>query len=296
MESKSEVDTTGEKSNKFFMNLEKYRASQNTIRKVIHHAQEITDHLKTNNHIFSFYQKFFEERPQNDTKKISEFLKDIPIPLLTEEQKKICEDELTEKEIHQSLTSMENNKSPGNDGLTKEFYCTFWDKIKNIFINSLRESKCLKALSTSQRQAIIRLIEKPNKGKRFTSNWRPISLLNVDQKLIPKTLASRLKKVLPFLIGSGQSAYVNGRFLGESGRLIADIIETCNLKQLEGYLVAIDFEKAFDSLNHSFLTAALENYDFGNDFIKWIKILLKNRESCMINGGHTTKYLTRKRS
>ena len=57
---------------------------------------------------------------------------------------------------------MENNKSPGNDGLTKEFYCTFFNEIKNIFINSLRELKCLKALSTSQRQAIIRLIEKPN--------------------------------------------------------------------------------------------------------------------------------------
>ena len=66
---------------------------------------------------------------------------------------------------------MENNKSPGNDGLSKEFYCTFWNEFKNIFINSLRESKCLKALSTSQRQAIIRLIEKPNKDKRFISNW-----------------------------------------------------------------------------------------------------------------------------
>ena len=185
---------------------------------------------------------------------------------------------------------MENHKSPGNDRLTKEFYCTFWNEIKNIFINSLRESKCLKALSTSRRQAIIRLIEKPNEGKQFISNWRPISLLNVDQKLISKTFAARLKKVLPFLIDPGQTAYVNGRFLGESGRLVADIIETCDLEELEGYLVAIDFEKVFDSLNHNFLITALEYYGFGNDFIDRIKILLKNQESCVINGGHTTKY------
>ena len=72
---------------------------------------------------------------------------------------------------------MENNKSPGNDGLTKEFHCTFWNETKNIFINSLRESKCLKAFSTSQRQAIIRLIEKPNKDKQFIFNWRPILLM-----------------------------------------------------------------------------------------------------------------------
>ena len=62
---------------------------------------------------------------------------------------------------------MENNKSPGNDDLTKEFYCTFWNERK--FLNSLRESKCLKAIYT-QRQAIIRFIEKPNKDKRFISN------------------------------------------------------------------------------------------------------------------------------
>ena len=154
---------------------------------------------------------------------------------------------------------MENNKSPGNDGLKKEFYCTFWNEIKNIFINSLRESKCLKTFSTSQRQAIIRLIEKPNKNKRFISNWRPISLLNVDQNLISKTLAARLKKVLPCLIGPGQTAYINGSFLGESGRLIADIIEICDLEQLEGYLVAIDFEKAFDSLNYNFLITTLDH-------------------------------------
>ena len=58
---------------------------------------------------------------------------------------------------------MEHNKPPGNDGVTKEFYCLFWNEIKNIFIDSLRVSKCLKALSISQRQAIITLTEKLNK-------------------------------------------------------------------------------------------------------------------------------------
>ena len=93
---------------------------------------------------------------------------------------------------------MENNKSPGNDGLTKEFYCLFWNEIISIFVNLLKESKCLKALSTSQRQAIIRLIEKLNKDKQFISNWRPISVVNV---VISKMLGATFKKVLPVLIG-----------------------------------------------------------------------------------------------
>ena len=76
-----------------------------------------------------------------------------------------------------------------------------------------------------------------------------MSLFNVDQKLTSKTLAARMKNVLPFLISLGQAAYVNSKFFGKSGRLIPDIIEPCNLDQFEGYLVAIDFEKAFDSLN-----------------------------------------------
>ena len=104
--------------------------------------------------------------------------------------------------------SMQNNKSPGNDGLTKEFFVTFWEDIKDDFLNSCRTAKRKKELSTSQRQAVIKLIEKKEKNKRFTKNWRPISLLNVDYKIISEALASRLKKVLPNLISTQQKAYV----------------------------------------------------------------------------------------
>ena len=75
-----------------------------------------------------------------------------------------------------------------------------------------------KILSVSQRQAIIKLIEKPNNDKRLIQNWMPISLLNVDQKIISTALAARLKKVLPFLISPGQTAYVDGRFIDDKFR------------------------------------------------------------------------------
>ena len=87
-------------------------------------------------------------------------------------------------------------KSPGHDGLTKEFYEHFWDDLKFYFINFLKQSKIDGHLSISQRQAIIKLIAKKDRDKRFAKNWRPISLLNVDTKVLSKSLAEKLKHVL----------------------------------------------------------------------------------------------------
>ena len=70
---------------------------------------------------------------------ICNFLNDITIPSLTTEQSQSCEGNLTEKEIYNSLISFKNNKSPGNEGLTKEFYYTFWGDIKDTFMKSLKE-------------------------------------------------------------------------------------------------------------------------------------------------------------
>ena len=217
------------------MNLEKSRACKNILRKICSETQEITDLTKINTAIFDFYANLFKEKLKTNIESLNNFLSDLSIPSLSETQKQICEEELTEKDIYESMISFDNNKSPGNDGLTKEFYQTFWQDVKDIFFNSLQEAKRLKYLCTSQRQAIIKLLEKPNKDKRYVSNWRPISLLNLDQKIIPKTLAIKLKKVLPVLITPSQTAYVNGRFIGESGRLISDNIKICDIEKLIGY-------------------------------------------------------------
>ena len=78
---------------------------------------------------------------------------------------------------------MPKNKSPVNDGLTKEFYEIFWDELKIPFIACLRKSFLKEELSDSQKQAVIRLIEKKNKDKRYIENWRPLSLPYTDVKI-----------------------------------------------------------------------------------------------------------------
>ena len=67
-------------------------------------------------------------------------------------------------------------------------------------------------------------------------------------------------------------------------------MEISDTLKLDGILATIDIQKAFDSVDHSFLISTLERYRFSNRFLKWVKILLKNQESCIINGGNTTKH------
>ena len=185
---------------------------------------------------------------------------------------------------------MPNNESPGNDGLIREFYETFWEEIKLLFCNSITKSYQNGELSTSQKQVIIKLIEKKDNDKKLIKNWRPISLLNVDTKLISKVLAERLKKVLPSLISNNQISHFKGRFIREGGSIISDILEIYDHLKIKEYLMTLDIEKAFDSVNHLFLITALKNYGFKEDFIKQIQILIQNQESCAINGGSPTNY------
>ena len=114
--------------------------------------------------------------------------------------------------------------------------------------------------------------------------------MNVDSKIISKALWEKLKEVLPDLMSSQQTAYVKNRHIGESGRLIFDIIEITKIRKIGNFLVTTDIKKAFDSLDHNFLISTLEKDGSGQNFILWIKVLLNDQESCAINGGKTTKY------
>ena len=121
-------------------------------------------------------------------------------------------------------------------------------------------------------------MEKKDKDKRLIQNWRPISQLNVDAKIISKALSKRLKNILPSLISDNQSAYVDGRFITEGGSLIADVLQTTVVLKLSGMLVTIEIQKAFDSVNNQFLTSALKRHGFSKTFIKRVKTLLNNQE------------------
>ena len=198
-------------------------------------------------------------------------------------------------EIWYALNSMANNKSPGNDGLSKEFYVCFFQEIRSCLLDVLNLSFTHGQLSNSQRQAMITLIEKKGKDKRFLKNWRPISLINVDANVASKSSALRVRKVLNTLIHSDQTAYLKDRYIGESVRLISDLLEYTDDNDTEAILFSADFEKAFDSIDHCFLFSVLKSFGFGPDFIQWVRTLFKNSESCVMNNGFSTGYFALER-
>lgn len=97
------------------------------------------------------------------------------------------------------------------------------------------------------------------------------------------------------IISSDQTAYVPGRYIGESIRLVEDMLEFSDQNNLEGILFAIDFEKAFDSVEHPFIFATLKKFGFGPDFIRWVSTLFYDAQSCVMNNGYTTGYFPLKR-
>ena len=214
LRSKTVFYEDNEKSTKYFLNLEKKRGEKSTIRKLVDNNIELTDTKDILHKIHSFYSNLFDRKIAKSNADCINFLDTLNLPLISDDHKKHCDADISVDDLKESLFSMSNNKTPGNDGLTAEFYKFFWEDLKDILLESYKYSLIVGELSTSQRQAIIKLIEKKDKDKRFIENWRPISLLNIDTKILSKCIASRLIPVLPSVISSDQTAYVKGRYIG----------------------------------------------------------------------------------
>lgn len=101
-------------------------------------------------------------------------------------------------------------------------------------------------------------------------------MLNTDLKILAKVLANRLKNVLPSIIETNQAYGIKGRDIAETTSSIRDIISYINGEKKNGYVISLDFEKAFDRVEHVFLFSVLEKFGFGESFIKWIRILYKD--------------------
>ena len=151
-------------------------------------------------------------------------------------------------ECLETLKDFKSRKIPSTDGFPAEFYRFFWTEIGNELIDSFNYTFKSGSLSISQRRGIISLIPKKFKDKTIRENLRPISLLNVDYKILTKTIAKRLEKVLPNIINIDQTGYVKGRYSGENIRLIQDVIHFTNLTNQKGIAILLDFKKAFDSV------------------------------------------------
>ena len=147
-------------------------------------------------------------------------------------------------------------------------------------------------MSISQRRGIISLIPKKGKDKTILENLRPISLLNVDYKVLTKVIVNRIGKILPILINPDQTGYVKSHYIGENVRLINDVINDTDRLNKKGIAIFLDFKKAFDSIEWNYLSEMLRLFNFGLDILNWIKVFYSNVTSCVLNNGYASTFFS----
>ena len=157
--------------------------------------------------------------------------------------------EIRTDELSAALKKMKNNKTPGPDGIITEFYKCYWSVIKDDLMRVFQASYIDSELSYSQYLALIVLLYKKGIREKI-NNWRPISLNNCDIKILSKTLAERLKIVLPEIIDVDQSGCIKGKKIGHNIRLVEDVLENMDDENL---IILIDQQKAFDRVEWDWL-------------------------------------------
>ena len=285
----------GEKSNKFFLNLEKSRAASNTIFRIRNNENTI---LTTNKDILEFLRSHFEKLYKNPlfnnahelNDENNPFLNASNISVLTDHQKMDSGMKLSEEELLEALKLMKNDSSPGLDGLPIEVYKFFWSDLKDILISCYNFCFDSGSLSPSQSEALICLLHKGKGADREeVTSWRPIALLNSDYKLIAKVFALRLQKVIDEIIDSNQNAFIKGRGISSMLRELYDLIERERNRESSSILLSIDYSKAFDSISTKAILKAVKLHGFDEYFVRWIEILLANRKCCVRNAGFVSK-------
>ena len=284
----------GEKSTKFFLNTEKRNASDKTWNKIkCRDGTYKTDIHSILNEQVNFYQTLFTSNGY-DNIEAEYFLQNIERKL-SEQEKLHCDRDITEDEIFKVITQLKLNKSPGDDGIVSEFYVTYWSLIKHEFTKVIKHILDINTLTPSQNRAMLTLLYK--KGEREDiANWRPISLLNVDYKIITKLLSERLKPLLPQIIHSDQKRYVNGRNISEANRLLQDIIDYSEQNNINSSIIFLDYQKAFDRVEWGWALKCLNRFNFGPKFIGWIQMIYKNAKTCLLTNGYRSSYFRISRS
>uniref|UniRef100_A0A803K3B6 Reverse transcriptase domain-containing protein n=1 Tax=Xenopus tropicalis TaxID=8364 RepID=A0A803K3B6_XENTR len=143
-------------------------------------------------------------------------------------------------------------------------------------------------LTLSQKKGVVTIIYKKGEKDKI-KNYRPITLLNVDYKIIAKIFANRMKNVIAEIIGPGQVCAVPGRCIWENLYIVRDVLEDVMQRDQGIALLSLDFEKAYDRVNHDFMFTVLTRFGFSKGFINKLKVLYKNVTSEILVNGFKTE-------
>ena len=140
-------------------------------------------------------------------------------------------------------------------------------------------------MSISPRRRTTTIIPKEDSNLLHLTNWRPITLLNLDYKFASKAIAKRFERVLKRLINPDQTGFKKDRYIGQDIRLINDILEQTVTQNIPGILIQLDFKKAIDTTEWKFIEKTLVLFNFGDSIQRWISTLYTKPESSIMNNG-----------
>lgn len=186
--------------------------------------------------------------------------------------------------MDQALKQMKTDTAPGPDGFTVSFYRAFWPQLRDQFkemLDLLFEGRLdLWRIN----YGVISLIPKVKDANTIKA-FRPICLLNVCFKLITKILTNRLTLVAHNVIGESQTAFIPGRFILDGVIILHEVLHEVKKTHQSGIILKLDFEKAYDKVQWSFLFDVLQKKGFDDKWIKWIKsATIDGRVAINING------------
>ena len=190
---------------------------------------------------------------------------------------------------------MKPNKSPGSDGLTNAFYLKFFHLFGDVLCEIINLAYENGELSKTQKLSYITLICKDETRADEMKCYRPISLLNIDYKIISKIITIRLGNILPKIIGIDQTCSVKGRSIFDNLHLIRNVMDYIDQKNLGASFICLDQEKAFDRVSRSYMLDTLTAFGFNENFLKWIKLLYNDISSSVIVNNHISESFPIKR-
>ena len=238
---------------------------------VIDFLLDNTWHLVNGDSVLDVLNDFYTELYRNcdsvDQSETELFLSGIvDVPKISNGTAATLLGDIMEQEVFNAIGKLKKGKVPGLDGLTIDFYKKFASLLAPVLVNVFNEAFKDGELPPSLHLAVKVLLYK--KGlKEEAGNYRPISLTNVDYKILVYVLTEHLKLVLKEVIHPSQMAYIPGKFIGTNIRKVQDAIDYAKATDKEWVVLFLDFQKAFDSVSHLFLVTMLRTMGFPVEYI-----------------------------
>jgi hypothetical protein len=200
----------------------------------------------------------------------------VPLPVL--------DDPFSKEEIDAAVKEMPSDHAPGPDGFNGFFMKHCWSIIAEDFYrlceNFFQGTIDLECINGS----FITLI--PKKDSPSTVNdYRPISLLNYSLKLLTKLLANRLQKVITSVVHQNQYGFIKGRTIQDFLAWAFQFLYICHQSKREILIIKLDFEKAFDKVEHQVILEMFRRKGFSDKWVNWIHLILTSGSSSVLLNG-----------